>query len=199
MYSYIKGRLIEKHPTHAIVDLNGMGYIVQISLNTYAQIGEQEYCHLFLHHVVREDAQLLFGFKEEQERTLFRYLISVSGIGANTARLILSSLTPEELVQAIVQKDVSRLKSVKGIGAKSAERIIVDLKDRLEKTDFAQENLPVSHNTIKQEALTGLIILGFSKVQADKAINKILQSDNYTTGEDVASVENLIKEALKVL
>ncbi len=199
MYSYIKGRLVEKHPTHAIIDINGLGYIVHISLHTYAQIADQEQCRLFLHHVVREDAQLLFGFMEEQERSLFRNLISVSGIGANTARLILSSLTPEELVQAIVLKDVARLKSVKGIGAKSAERIIVDLKDKLEKTDFTQENLPVSHNTIKQEALTGLIILGFSKVQAEKAIDKILQSDAMIAGSDAASVESLIKEALRIL
>lgn len=199
MYSYIKGRLAEKHPTHAIIDINGMGYIVQISLHTYSRIADQEQCKLFLHHVVREDAQLLFGFTDEQERSLFRNLISVSGIGANTARLILSSLSPEELVQAIVQKDVARLKAVKGIGAKSAERIIVDLKDKLEKTDFSQEILPVSHNTIKQEALTGLIILGFSKVQAEKAIEKILQSGELVEGEDASSVEDLIKEALRVL
>ena len=199
MYSYIKGRLAEKHPTHVIIDINGLGYMIHISLHTYALLADHEQCRLYLHHVVREDAELLFGFMEEEERTLFRQLISVSGIGANTARLILSSLTPEELIHAIVMKDVTTLKSVKGIGAKSAERIIVDLKDKLDKAVISAENLPVSHNTIKQEALTGLIILGFSKVQAEKAIDKILQSDKLIEGENAASVENIIKEALKIL
>jgi Holliday junction DNA helicase RuvA len=196
MYSYIKGKLVEKHPTHAIIDIGGMGYMVHISLYTYTQLGDREECMLHLHHVVREDAHLLFGFMEEQERNLFRQLISVSGIGANTARLILSSLSPEELVEAIVHKDVSTLKSVKGIGARSAERIIVDLKDKLEKTDFSEEILHISHNTIKQEALTGLIILGFSKVQAEKAIDKVLQAEKEAAP---SSVESLIKEALRVL
>ena len=199
MYSYIKGRLVEKHPTHAVIDVNGIGYMVHISLYTYGKLADREDCRLFLHHVVREDAQLLFGFMEEQERNLFRHLISVSGIGANTARLILSSLSPDELVEAIVRKEVSTLKSVKGIGAKSAERIIVDLKDKMERTDFTQENLHVSHNRIKQEALTGLITLGFSKVQAEKAIDKVMKSGSGAGGADPASVENIIKEALKIL
>jgi Holliday junction DNA helicase RuvA len=199
MYSYIEGKLAEKNPAFVIIDVNGIGYMVHISLHTYSFLKDKEKCKLLLHHVVREDAQLLYGFMEEEERNLFQNLISVSGIGANTARLILSSFTPVEIQQAIVSKNVSLLKSIKGIGVKSAERIIVDLKDKFEKVEISTEKFTISHNTIKQEALTGLTILGFSKVQAEKAVDKILQTASLSEGEASLKVEVIIRKALKIL
>ncbi len=199
MYSYIEGKLTEINPAYALIEINGIGYQVNISLNTYAKINKLTSCRLLLHYVVREDAHLLYGFAEESERILFRQLISVSGVGTNTACIILSSLSPKEIKQAIVNKDVATLKSVKGIGAKSAERIIVDLKDKLEKEGLIEEKMIPEHNTKKQEALTGLTILGFNKSLAEKAINKILQSAGKEGGGDSLSVEEIIKKALKML
>ncbi len=194
MYSYLEGRLVEKTPTFVTLDVHGVGYQIHISLNTYSQIGESENCKLLCHFVVREDAQLLYGFFTETERILFRNLISVSGIGANTARLILSSMTPDDLFNVITSGDVKTLQSVKGIGGKTAQRIIVDLQDKLGKEEIQPQNLTISHNTIRDEALSGLIILGFNKNTASRMLDKILaeQGDN-------ASVEDLIKSALKLL
>ena len=193
MIAQISGRLIEKTPTYVVIDCNGVGYELKISLNTFSQIGEGETCLLFTHFVVREDAQLLYGFKETSERELFRLLISVSGVGSATAMMILSSLSPNETKGAILTGDVNTLKGVKGIGAKSAERIIIDLRDKIGKIDGAATISLSTNNTIKEEALSALVMLGFSKNPAEKALNKTLSS-----GEEL-TVEELIKRTLKNL
>jgi len=193
MYEYFNGTFTEKKPTYVVLDNQGIGYMINISLNTYEKIKDLDKGKLFVHYVVREDAQLLYGFAEMAERTLFRALLSVSGVGANTARLVLSSLTTSEAYSAISSGDAGRLQSVKGIGGKTAQRIVVDLKDKLSKDGFMPENLAFSHNTIQQEALSGLLILGFNKSVASKAIEKVLKQS------PVDSVEGLIKESLKIL
>ena len=193
MIAQIKGRLVEKTPTYVVIDCGGVGYEINISLNTFSALDNEELCFLFTHFIVREDAQLLYGFKEKSERELFRLLISVSGVGASTAMMILSSLSPKETKQAILSGDVNTLKSVKGIGAKSAERIIIDLRDKIGKVEGADSNSVSSNNTIKEEALSALVMLGFAKNSAEKALAKIMSS-----GEEL-SVENLIKRTLKNL
>lgn len=193
MIAQIKGRLIEKTPTYVIIDCNGVGYQINISLNTYSKIDADELCLLHTHMIVREDAQLLYGFKDKSERELFRLLISVSGVGSATAMMILSSLTATEIKGAISTGDVNTLKGVKGIGAKSAQRIIIDLRDKIGKVGESDINFAVSNNTIKDEALSALIMLGFAKKPAEVALNKIL-----TVSEDM-SVEQLIKQTLKSL
>jgi len=194
MYDYIKGKLIERNPAYAVVEANGIGYLLNISLHTYSQLREDEHCKLFTHLVVREDDMQLFGFAEGDERELFRQLISVSGVGVNTARMILSSLSPHEVVHAIAEGNAPLLQSVKGIGAKTAQRIIIDLRDKVSKELIPQEKLGFMHNTMKDEALSGLIILGFPKMLAERALHKIIEKEG--TG---LSVEQLIKHALKVL
>jgi len=194
MFNYIKGKLTERNPAYAVVDCNGVGYLLNISLYTYTRIGEVEACLLYVHLVVREDAMILFGFADQEERELFRQLISVSGVGANTARIILSSLSPQEVIQAIGLADVPLLQKVKGIGAKTAQRIVVDLKDKVGKGHVSQEKLGFLHNTKKDEALSGLIILGFPKMLAEKTLNKIIEKE----GTDL-TVEELIKLALQML
>jgi Holliday junction DNA helicase RuvA len=193
MIAQIRGTLIEKTPTYVIIDCGGVGYELKISLNTFSQIGTGTECLLFTHFVVREDAQILYGFKETSERELFRLLISVSGVGSATAVMILSSLSPNETKGAILTGDVNTLKSVKGIGAKSAERIIIDLRDKIGKIDGAATISLTPSNTIKEEALSALVMLGFSKNPAEKALTKILSS-----GEEL-TVEELIKRTLKNL
>jgi len=193
MIAQIKGKLVDKTPTYVVIDCGGVGYEIKISLNTFSQIGEGETCLLYTHFVVREDAQLLYGFKETSERELFRLLISVSGVGSATAMMILSSLSPSETKQAILNSDVSTLKSVKGIGAKSAERIIIDLRDKIGKVDGVETISLQSNNTVKDEALSALVMLGFSKNPAEKALDKIIK-----IGDDL-TVEELIKRALKSL
>lgn len=196
MYSYIKGNIVEKNPAYVVVDVNGIGYFISISVNTFSLIKDKDNCKLFIHFVVREDAQMLFGFANQEERKLFRHLISVSGIGANTAILILSSIPINDIIEAIILKNVSLLQSVKGIGAKSAQRIIIDLKDKLEKEGIFTENLGIIHNTKKDEALSALTMLGFKKSIAENTINKIIKLNK---SEEEISVEQLIKDALKVL
>ncbi len=194
MYEYLQGRLVEKNPACAVVDVNGVGYLLNISLHTYSQLQEDEKCILYTHLVVREDDMLLYGFADTGERELFRQLISVSGVGVNTARVILSSHTPAEVIRAIAEGDAPALQRIKGIGAKTAQRIIVDLKDKVPRELVPYEKSGVLHNTKKEEALSGLIILGFPKMVADKALNKIIESEG--TG---LTVEQLIKHALKIL
>ncbi len=193
MYEYFSGRLVEKKPTYVIIDNQGIGYLINISLNTFEKIKDSESVKLYVHFVVREDAQILYGFADEAERFLFRALISVSGVGANTARLVLSSLTTSEAYSAISAGEASILQSVKGIGAKTAQRIVVDLKDKLIKQDFFPDKVGISHNTMKNEALSGLLILGFNKPTASKVLDKVLKQSDFD------SVEALIKEALKNL
>ncbi|MDZ4205171.1 MAG: Holliday junction branch migration protein RuvA [Bacteroidales bacterium] len=199
MYSHIEGLLTEKKPTYVVVDCQGVGYQIHISLHTYGKLPEanannQPRCKLLTHLIVREDALLLYGFVEENERDLFKELITVSGIGSNTARLILSSLSPQEIRSAIRRGEASLLQSIKGIGAKTAQRIIIDLSDRLDKPGFAGDILETQYNTRKDEALSGLVMLGFNKPLADKTLQKIINS-----GGANLSVEDLIKNALKLL
>lgn len=193
MYDYLKGKLVEKNPTYVVIDVGGVGYMVNISLTTYSKIKDKENLQIFTYFVVREDAQILFGFAEKNERQLFTYLISVSGVGANTARLILSSLTTEEAFNAIVQSKTDVLQGVKGIGGKTAQRIIIDLKDKVIKSGIELEKFTETHNTMREEALSGLLILGFNKPSAEKVIDKALKDDK------IVDVEGLIKEALKML
>jgi len=193
MYEYIQGQLIELNPAYAVIDTGNIAYFINISLNTYSGLEGKEGAKLYLHHVVREDAQLLFGFKEKQERELFRQLITVSGIGANTARMMLSSLLPIELKKAILESDVNILKSVKGIGLKTAQRVIIDLKDKIAKGD-SSDSIGIPQSSMKkEEALSALVMLGFNKNAVDKTLNKVLKENS-----DL-SVEELIKIALKRL
>lgn len=194
MINHLKGRLIEKSPAHAVIECNGVGYFLNISLNTFSNLGNEEACMLLTHLAIREDAHTLYGFAEEGERTMFRQLITVSGVGASTARMMLSSLSPAELQCAILQGDVGTLKSIKGIGGKSAERIIVDLRDKIGKENLDSNNLLFQHNTTNAEALSALIALGFNKTNAEKAINKVIKEQ----GNNI-EVAQLIKSALQHL
>jgi Holliday junction DNA helicase RuvA len=191
MIGQLRGRLIEKNPTEVIVDCAGVGYEVKISLNTFAQLGSEEAAVLFTRLIVREDAHLLYGFATKEEREMFTHLISVSGIGPNTAMIMLSSLVPDEIAHAIQSEDVRTIQSIKGIGAKTAQRVIIDLKDKMVKMVFTTENMFGQNNTNRFDALTALLSLGFDKKAAEKAIDKI------ATGDE--SVEQLIKGALKIL
>jgi Holliday junction DNA helicase RuvA len=191
MIAQLNGRLIEKNPTSIIIDCGGVGYQVSISLNTFGALGSDEAVRIYTKMIVREDAQLLYGFAEIIEREMFNHLISVSGIGPNTAMIMLSSLVPEEIAKAIQSEDVATIQSVKGIGAKTAQRVIIDLKDKMLKMSFSSENIFVANNTTHFDALTALVSLGFDKKAAEKAIDKV------STGNE--SVEILIKGALKIL
>lgn len=191
MITYLNGRLIEKTPTLLVVECGGIGYEVRISLNTFSAIGNEESIKIFTQFVVREDAQILYGFKDIEEREMFNFLVSVSGIGPNTAILMLSGLSPAEVANAIVTEDVNTIKGVKGIGNKTAQRVIVDLKDKMLKFELSDGNISSSNNTLRFDALTALVSLGFDKKSAEKAINRVMNEQN--------SVELLIKDALKVL
>ncbi|MBN2173442.1 MAG: Holliday junction branch migration protein RuvA [Bacteroidales bacterium] len=199
MYNYIEGKLVEKNPAFVVIDCQGVGYILNISLNTYSQVKDLDRCRIYVHLAIKNEATtpvgfVMFGFAEEHERQLFRHLISVSGIGNNTAMLMLSSLSPGQLVDAILTNNAGLLQSVKGIGAKSAQRIVIDLKDKFEKGKLPQEIVSGGHNTNKEEALSGLTVLGFHKAAAEKALKKIMDQQGYDL-----PIEILIKEALKIL
>lgn len=191
MIAHIQGRLVEKTPTYVVIDCGGVGYQIFISLTTYSQIGQEENCKLLTHLTIRDDSHLLYGFKEESERALFRLLITVSGVGSSTALMILSSLSPEETRHAILSNDINALKGVKGIGAKTAQRIVIDLKDKLSKVSLEGNFSLDIDNTLKEEALSALVMLGFNKTQAEKSIAKILKASPDLT------VEEVIKQVLK--
>ncbi len=193
MIAHINGRLVEKTPTFVVIECNGVGYKLNISLNTYSKLGAEENCKLFTEFIVREDAQLLYGFNDQAERRLFQLLISVSGVGPATALLVLSSADAEEIQQAILSGNAAWFKGVKGIGPKSAQRIIIDLKDKISKENISVDNSLGLDNTVKEESLSALVNLGFNKNQAEKLIVKILQVNSNATVEDV------IKQALKGL
>ncbi|MBR3711072.1 MAG: Holliday junction branch migration protein RuvA [Bacteroidales bacterium] len=193
MYAFISGKIAEITPAYAIIDNHGVGYFINITLNTFTAIGEQQEVKLFTHLQVLEDAHNLFGFYTAKERDMFEMLISVSGVGCNTARLILSSLTVNELSTAIANEDVRTIQAVKGIGSKTAQRLVVDLKDKVRKTDYTEETVETVNSSVKNEALSALVILGFSKNAASKALDKLLKQS------PDASVEILIREALKLL
>lgn len=193
MITHIQGRLVEKNPTDVVIDCNGVGYFLNISLHTFSQIPDKENLKLFTHLQVREDSHTLYGFSSVAEREIFRLLISVSGVGANTARTMLSSLTPTQVKEGIAAEDVTLIQSVKGIGAKTAQRVILDLKDKILKVYDIDEVSTSQSNTSKDEALSALDVLGFNKKQSEKVVDKILSSNAN------ASVETIIKEALKNL
>jgi Holliday junction DNA helicase RuvA len=199
MYDYIQGRLAEINPAYAVIETAGVGYVLHISLNTYTRISGAESCRLFTHLVVREDAHVLFGFSDPEERELFRLLISVSGVGPNTARLLLSAINPTELRQVIVTGQVGALKSVKGIGDKSAQRIIVDLKDKIDKGGAPTQKIDLLYNTAREQSLSGLVVLGFPRKAAEKAVDEVIRGLKLTDPGSSLSVEQLIKEALKRL
>ncbi len=193
MYEYINGLITELTPTAVIIECGGIGYYINISLNTYSKLSGHKTTKLHLHHVVREDAHLLYGFSDHKEREIFRSLISVSGVGVNTARVMLSSLTATEIQTAIIANDTKTLQGIKGIGAKSAQRIIIELKDKLGKdVDLAEISLP-QDNTNKEEALSALVMLGFAKNTVNKVVDKLYKAN------PTVSVEELIKLALKQL
>ncbi len=193
MIEHLSGRLIEKHPTHLVIECAGVGYFVNISLNTFAAVPDQEQLRIFTHLQVREDAHTLFGFYTLAEREIFRLLISVSGVGASTARTMLSSMTPAQIRDAIASGDVPSIQAVKGIGAKTAQRVILDLKDKILKIYELDEVSHKTDNTNREEALSALEVLGFARKQSEKAVDAVL-------GQDPSlSVEGILKHALKNL
>ncbi|MBV1922593.1 MAG: Holliday junction branch migration protein RuvA [Flavobacteriaceae bacterium] len=193
MITHIQGRLIEKNPTDVVIDCNGVGYFINISLHTFSHIPTSENVKLFTHLQVREDAHVLYGFSSIVEREIFRLLISVSGVGASIARTMLSSLNPEQVKEAIASNDLATIQSVKGIGSKTAQRVVLDLKDKILKVYGLEDVSAVSSNTNKNEALSALETLGFARKQAEKVCDKIYSQDPQ------ASVETIIKLALKNL
>jgi holliday junction DNA helicase RuvA len=193
MITYVSGKLVEKNPSYVVIETGGIGYFIHISLQTYSQLGNNENCKLFTYFSVKEDSQTLYGFKDTTERELFKQLISVSGVGTNTARMMLSSMTSSELVSSIASSNVTSITSIKGIGAKTAQRIILDLKDKILKTtDADSNNSALINNTIKNEALSALLVLGFDKKAAEKAIDTILLKE-----PSITDLEVLIKKSLK--
>tara|TARA_B100001093_G_scaffold516768_1_gene596336 strand:- start:1477 stop:2085 length:609 start_codon:yes stop_codon:yes gene_type:complete len=193
MITQLKGKLVEKYPTHLVIDCHGVGYEVNISLFTFGQIKKEDSIKLYTHLQIREDAHLLYGFITELERAIFRLLISVSGIGTSTARTMLSSLTPKDVQNAILTDDIDRIKSVKGIGLKTAQRVIIELKDKIKNLQGIDEIYQKSNNTNKEETLSALEVLGYSRRNSEKVIDNLIQDD------PERSVETLIKLALNKL
>jgi len=193
MFEFIQGMLVDLTPAYAVIETGNIGYFINISLNTYSRLAKSTESKLYIHQVIRDDAHLLFGFFDKHEREIFLLLISVSGIGANTARMILSSLTPSEIEQAIFEGNVALLKSIKGIGVKSAQRLIVDLKDKIGESAETGEIFATESNTLRDESLSALVMLGFSKTSVQKVLDQILHQESDLT------VEELIKKALKKL
>lgn len=197
MIHYIKGEITFKSPTFIVVETGGIGYKVNISLNTYTQIEKLERIKILTHFLVKEDSQTLFGFAEDSERQLFKQLLSVSGIGPSTTQVMLSSMSPDEIKSAIIGEDVNAFKKVKGVGPKTAKRLILDLKDKILKDGGDVPTLTLNSaadNTMRNEALMALVGLGFSKIPTQKALNKILKER-----KDITSVEDLIKAGLREL
>ena len=193
MITHLKGKLIEKNPTNIVLDCNGVGYSVNISLYTFSQLPSGEHVKLFIHLQVREDSHTLFGFSSKVEREVFRLLISVSGVGASIARTMLSTLSPEQVMEAITQNNIAAIQSVKGIGAKTAQRVVLDLKDKIIKIYGLDEVSLVSSNTKRNEALSALETLGFARKQTEKICDDIVNKNPN------ASLETIIKLALKNL
>jgi holliday junction DNA helicase RuvA len=195
MIAFLRGKLVHRDPTHVLVDVNGIGYHVIISLQTYSAIKEQENIHLFTHLTIREDAHILFGFSSEGEKKLFQQLISVSGVGPSTAIVMLSYMNNQELKSAIVREDAAALQAIKGIGGKTAQRVIIELKDKLKKESWDETQPSISggpHNTVKKEALSALLTLGLPKAMAEKSIDTVLKKSGNTI-----TLEDLVKQALK--
>lgn len=193
MITQLTGKLIEKYPTHLVIDCNGLGYEVHISLHTYGQLPDAEAIKLYTHLQIREDAHTLYGFFTQSERALFRLLIGVSGIGASTARTMLSSMEPQTIQRAIVSEEVKTIQSIKGIGLKTAQRVIIDLQDKVKTLPEMEEIQAIPGNTIKEEALSALEVLGYPRRSSEKVIDNLIQSSTEAT------VEGLIKAALNKL
>jgi Holliday junction DNA helicase RuvA len=193
MYEYINGNPVSVTPTYAVLDVQGIGYKIIISLQTYARLADVTSVKLHIHQIIREDANLLYGFYDEDERHIFRLLINVNGVGPNTAMIMLSSLSSEEIRAAILKEDVSTLKSVKGIGLKTAQRIVVDLRDKITTTGASADLFAVQAkgNEQRDEALLALITMGYTKASAEKVLDKLLKETKYTT------VQELLKAAFK--
>jgi Holliday junction DNA helicase RuvA len=194
MYAYLQGKFTYKNPAQVYIDVNGVGYEVNISLQTYSDIQHLTEGKLFTHLQVKEDGHTLFGFSEKSEKEIFLQLISVSGVGAATARMMLSSIRPEEINRAIIQGNVRLLESVKGIGKKTAERLVLELKDKVGKLSTAAGNMQMGGNSLEQDALTALTALGISRTQAEQSIQKIIRTE-----PDISLLEELIKKALKAI
>lgn len=194
MIEYIKGQLVSRTPTNGVVEANGVGYVFNNSLNTFEALSQQKTVQVYIHTSIREDAHVMFGFADENERSMFRSLISVSGIGPSSAIAALSSYRPSELQEAIVQGDVASLKKIKGIGAKSAERIIVDLKDKIGGGEMNFDNFGAQSNTLRSEALRALSNLGFDSRKSQVVVDKVLAAN-----DESLSIEVLIKQSLKSL
>ena len=195
MIAYIDGKLTYKDPTYVIIDVNGIGYQVKISLSTYSSLPDGERCKLHTYLHIKEDAHTLYGFTTPAEKDIFLHLISISGVGPNTGLMIISSLSVEEIQQAIVREDVRTIQQVKGIGAKTAQRIILELKDKIKKEVLLSDTMPLGsakHNTVRAEALSALVTLGFAKNIAEKTLDTIIKREGGNL-----SVEELIKFALK--
>lgn len=193
MYEYLNGKLVYKCPTYVVIDVGGIGYHVHISLHTFSLIKDNEQCKLYISFQVKEDAHTLYGFADEGERRLFEHLISVSGIGPNTGRMILSSVTPEEMESAIITGNLPLIQRIKGIGPKSAQRLVLELQDKLKKQGGGTLTMLPKSDSVPEEALSALVMLGFQKSQAEKVLNEINRT------EPGLSVERLIKAALKKL
>ena len=193
MITHIKGRLVEKAPTSVVIESNGIGYLINISLNTFSQIPDNENLKLFTHLQIKEDSHTLYGFYTIKEREIFRLLISVNGIGSNIARTMLSSISPEQIIDAISRENVSLIQSVKGIGSKTAQRVIIDLRDKILKVYDLDEGITSSNNTNKEEALSALEVLGINKRSSEALVDRIVVEN-----PDI-SVESIIKETLKNL
>ncbi|MBT6635107.1 MAG: Holliday junction branch migration protein RuvA [Flavobacteriaceae bacterium] len=193
MITHVKGRLVEKAPTSVVIECNGIGYLINISLNTFSQIPDNENLKLYTHLQIKEDSHTLYGFHTIKEREIFRLLISVSGIGSSIARTMLSSISPDQIIEAISRENVSLIQSVKGIGSKTAQRVIIDLRDKILKVYDLDEGFASSNNTNKEEALSALEVLGINKKSSVKLVNKIVLEN-----PDI-SVESIIKETLNKL
>jgi holliday junction DNA helicase ruvA len=194
MITHLQGQLVEKTPTYVVIDCNGVGYMIYISLNTYSKISEEKQLRLYTYLQIKEDAHTLFGFYEKSEREVFSLLLSVSGVGASTARIMLSSLSPSQLQSAIINGDAKTIQSIKGIGAKTAQRIILDLREKMIKLGGVEEISNNDTNINKQEALSALEVLGYPQKVAENVVQKIISKAN-----DNLSVEEIIKQALKLL
>ncbi len=193
MINQIKGRLVEKNLTNVVIDCHGVGYFINISLNTHSQIGNSEELLLFTHLHIKEDSHTLYGFVSQNERSIFRLLISISGIGPSIARTMLSSMDPYEIQKSILEENLDAIKSIKGIGLKTAQRVLIELKDKVQKIEGFDEIIHPKSNTIKEETLSALEVLGYSRRQTEKVIDNIIQS------HPEGSIEELIKSALNKL
>ena len=194
MISYISGNITIKTLTYVVIDIMGIGYHINISINTYEKIASLDQCRLLTHQVIKEDAHQLFGFFDEEERELFRHLIGISGVGPNTARMMLSSLSPEELKRAIIGGDISLIKSIKGIGPKGAQRIVIELQDVLKKINAGDMTIVFEKTKAVEEALAAMQTLGFQKLQAEKAVSSVMRNNKGSL-----TVEEILKQALKLI